>query len=489
MFRDDIRIKNPGVKHKKNPIYEMKDIKLIKLKDIPQGIRPDRYYQLVEPDFIGILAISYEKDNIGNSGGNAQWCYVYECNQGKLTYKGTAIHKCADLDNTEQNYNEKLYSIFAKLALNQQNIRIANIDLVKNLEWPEDKPAILSYNVVQREEASGRDLEEMIVMKTIAFNNMERQDIHGNRLPLDTILEAVRIQVMKKVGYKKQESKEKIDDAIISAKIAKQLGNEHTELSEEQEKLLLIIKEKMDNINGETTLESFAREVSLEMGREVTEEEINAINAKGVSVVQILKEIKAVAREKEENYLELEKSIIQTTVVDLLTNNTDRHLTNWALIRNKKNDRYILGLFDHAASFINMSTKTRYIGITDEYLKEYWVPSSVLLNTPLDIKNESSRGISVFRYLMNKYREYVLEILQKIYDKLPEYEKIIQYETTAYEDYMKLPESERKKYYQNEAEMTICPKKIMDGFKEKYRKIEKDFNISFNRGKDDYRNN
>lgn len=479
MFENRWKVANPGVKYKKNSIYEMQDIKLIKKEDIQEGIRSDRYPELVDANFVGKLAIVYEQDNIGRSGGNAQWCYVYDCNHGELTYRGTAIHKCVDADSMDLNYNEKLFSILGGLIFDSNTVRVPNIDLVKNLEWPEDKPAVLSYNVAQREDVFGQDIEEMSVMKTIAFNKMERQNIRDNRIPLNTILEAVKIQVMKKVGYEKKKAKGKVDDKITALQELRQSDASNAEIYNEQEKLLSVIKDKIDMIDKETTLNSFLRELTTEMGREITSQEISGIGIEDTNIEQFLRDIKRFSIQKEQNYHELEKSIIQTTVIDLMTNNVDRHLTNWALIRNKKTDRYVLGIFDHATSFFNMSLKQDSRAISQDYLKANWAPSSVLLDLPNDIKNLSSRGIDVFKYLMNNYSDYTLEILQKLHDKLPEFEKAIRYDTIPNAEYEKLSADEAKNYYHSESDMVVLPKKVIDGLKTKFKRIKKDYQIDF----------
>ncbi len=56
----------------------------------------------------------------------------------------------------------------------------------------------------------------------------------------------------------------------------------------------------------------------------------------------------------EANYKKLEKHIIQTMLLDAVTNNSDRHPNNWALIRNKKTNQYDLAVFDDSAAFIGI---------------------------------------------------------------------------------------------------------------------------------------
>lgn len=232
-------------------------------------------------------------------------------------------------------------------------------------------------------------------MKTIAFNKLERQEIHDNRIPINIILESVEIQVMKKVGYEKKKAKEKIEDAIITLKLEKNKENVDLDELTKKEQLLCIIKGKIDAINEKISLDSLIEGIRLEFGIDVTHEELLDLNIRDTNIVQLLDDIKNVIVEKKQNYCELEKSIVQTVVIDVICNNLDRHLANWALIRNKKTDRYILGLFDHATSFYNMSTLKRTMAFPQSYMREFWVSSSVLLDERDDLKRLSSRGFDV----------------------------------------------------------------------------------------------
>lgn len=479
MFENRWAVQNAGVKYKKNPMYELQDIRIIKEKDIPTSIKEDRYGELVEPEFVGKLIIVYDKDNVGQSGGNAQWCYVYDCDHGNVKYKGIAIHKCVDLDNMEQNYNEKLFSVLAGLVFDKNNIRFPNIDLVKNEDWPEDKPAVLSYFIVKKDPLLEIDEEEMLMMKTIAFNVMERQEIHDNRISLSKILDSVRIQVMKKARYVKDYAKEELDKMIMHLAIGKQIDKDRKDEYDERERILTIIYNNIDGINSETTLESFLGIISEELGREFTPEDLDSIKIGDISVLDILKNVKTIFVEKQQKYRQLEKSIIHTTVIDLMTNNIDRHLTNWSLIRNKKTDEYILGLFDHATNFYNMSLANDSLAMPQDYLKQYWATSSVLTDAPLDLKLRSSKGIDLFKYLMEHHREDTLEMLQILHDKLPEFEKMIGYETIPNAEYDKLSQEEKDSYFKSELDTIIKPKKILDGLKSKFRRISRDYEIDF----------
>ncbi len=481
----EFAFKTSGLKYKKNPIYEMQDIKLIQATDIPKNATIG---ELVGPDFVGKLAISYQKDNIGRSSGNAQWCKVYDCKNGEYVYKGTAIHKCVDPEYTEQNYNEKLFSVFGNLFFDSNYVRIPDIDLVKDSDFS-DKPAILSYNIVHREDIEGQNKEEMTNMQTVALSIIERQTLKYDRVPLSTILEAVKATVNKHVLNEKKAMKKKVENAIMNSQISKQLGENEQAMTDEQEKLVTLMKEKIDEIDESTTSKSLLLDLSKAMGREVTQEEVEDININGTNIMLILRNIKALVKNTNRNYKELEKSIVQVTVVDLMTNNIDRHLNNWALIMDKETGRYTLGLFDHATSFFNMSLKNDYLAISQKDLKEHWATSSVLRDNPIDIEKVSSNGLDVFRELMENYEPYVIEILQGIHDVLPTFEKAIGYETISDEEFKQLSEKNSKKYYRSETDIAIPTKKVMEGFNMKFKRIAKDYGLVFDdeRIDDEYR--
>lgn len=484
MFEHAFNSVAPGVKCKKNPIYEIHDIRIIKLEDLPDGIRledihegmsPEDYAKLVEPDYVGKLAIPYQKDNIGRSGGNAIWCYVFDCNDGVPKYRGTAIHKAVDLDYQDQNYNEAVYSAFGRVMFNPENIRVPSIDLVKSVDYKTSSPAVLSYNIVHRGESNvGQYIEEMRMMKIVALNKMERQDIHDDRITLPDILESINIEILKKVKYEKDKAKDRIAYHVMNSKLRSYNGKEGIIQAERRESLLTAISKRIDSITPETSSKEFLMELSEELGREITVEEIGNITINGVSVLDTLRNIRKTAKKKQQNYQDIEKSIIQVTIADLFTQNSDRHLNNWALIRDKKTDRYSLGLFDHATTF-NMSLKNDVVGFSQSELRENWAITSVLVE---DGKRKSSNGIDLFRYIMEHHREYAVEILQQLHDKMPEIEQAIGYETIPNAEYNKLSSEEQEQYYKSGTE-PIAVKKIMENFRQKFKKIRKEYKISF----------
>ena len=203
------------------------------------------------------------------------------------------------------------------------------------------------------------------------------------------------------------------------------------------------------------------------------------VNLGNMNLAEALRSIKKVYIKKEENYKEVEKSIIQTTVIDLMTNNIDRHLNNWALIRNKKTDWYILGIFDHATSFFNMATRTENPFLSQQYLKENWANSSVLLGDKADERTRSTSGIKLFKYIMDNYREYVIEILQRLNNVLPNFENTISYESIPNSEFENISEDEQSQYYKSDMDMVVVPSKAIKGLKSKFRRIEQDYDITF----------
>ncbi len=485
MFEHAFNSAAPGVKCKKNPIYEIHDIRIIKLEDLPDGIRledihegmsPEDYAKLVEPDYVGKLVIPYQKDNIGRSGGNASWCHVFDCSDGVPKYRGIAIHKVVDLDYQDQNYNEAVYSAFGKIMFNPENIRVPIIDLVRNVDYKTSSPAVLSYNIVHRGESNdGQDIEEMRMMKIVALNKMERQDIHDDRITLPNILESIKIEILKKVKYEKDKAKDRIEYHVMNSKLRSYEGKEDIIKAEKRESLLTAISKRIDSITPETSSKEFLMELSEELGREITVEEIRNITINGVSVLDTLRNIRKTATEKQQNYQDIEKSIIQVTVADLFTQNIDRHLNNWALIRDKRTDRYSLGLFDHATTFFNMSFDNDIVGFPQSHLRDEWATTSVLVQVG---QRKSSTGIDLFRYIMEHYREYAVEILQQLHDKMPEIEQAIGYETIPNAEYNKLSPEKQAQYYKSGSE-PIAVKKIMENFRQKFKKIRKEYQISF----------
>lgn len=485
MFEHAFNSVAPGVRCKKNPIYKIHDIRIIRLEDLPDGIRledihegmsPEDYAKLVETDYVGKLVIPYQKDNIGRSGGKAIWCHVFDCNDGVAKYRGTAIHKAVDLDYQDQNYNEAVYSAFGRVVFDSENIRVPSIDLVKSVDYKTSSPAVLSYNIVHRGESNeGQDIEEMRMMKIVALNKMERQDIHDDRITLPNILESIKIEILKKVKYEKDKAKDRIEYHVMNSKLRSHEGKGEIIEAEKRERLLTAISKRIDSITPEISSKEFLMELSEELGREITVEEIDSITINGVSVLDTLRNIRKTATEKQQNYQDIEKSIIQVTVADLFTQNIDRHLNNWALIRDKRTDKYSLGLFDHATTFFNMSFSNDIIGFSQSELRENWAMTSVLVE---DGKRKSSNGIDLFSYIMEHHREYAVEILQQLHDKMSEIEHVIGYETIPNAEYNKLSPKQQEEYYKSGSE-PIAVRKIIENFRHKFKKIRKEYKISF----------
>lgn len=101
-----------------------------------------------------------------------------------------------------------------------------------------------------------------------------------------------------------------------------------------------------------------------------------------------------------ENYKEIEESIIQTIILDCITNNSDRHPDNWALIRNKETNKYELGLYDHSTTFINMIDDRRFLTL------DGWGRSFLSINKTNQKRWTGDSGEKILRYIFGNYKKY-----------------------------------------------------------------------------------
>lgn len=468
-----------GVKEEKNPGYEPKKLIMIQGEN---NVPLSKYKESVPDDFVGILLIKIREDHIGRSSGNAMWCRAFEYVDGEIIDRGMAIHKESDYDYTDYNYNEKVWSLIGKVVLDPEHISVPQVDLAKRVEDQSTRePDVISYSVVDQE------TQEMTMMKTIVFNVLERQDMdqRSDRVPLDIILKSVELQIMKKVKIDKRNLQEKIKQTIIDLELEEKLDGKNLE---DEKKLLEVIKEKVEYIDENTTLEDFARSISQTVGREYSPEDLSKIEIKGMPIADMIIGIKQTTCEKKDNYSKLEEAIIQTTILDLFTNNIDRHLNNWALIRDKATDTYKLGVFDHAVSLLNMSLDTECLAQPYDYIRQYWATSSVLLDRPEDLKRFATEGKDLFAYIMENYREYTMKFLQVLHDKLPEIQKAIGYREIPMAEYDKLSDEEKKKYYAHDSDKTVNSDRIMKEFKDKFKDIEKGYGLNFEQNENANRN-
>lgn len=101
-----------------------------------------------------------------------------------------------------------------------------------------------------------------------------------------------------------------------------------------------------------------------------------------------------------ENYKEIEKQVIQTILLDSITNNRDRHANNWALVRDKDTSYYELALFDHAVSFIDMIDEKKHLTI------DGWVGSYIITDEERRKKDLGETGKNLVKYICENYSEY-----------------------------------------------------------------------------------
>jgi len=118
--------------------------------------------------------------------------------------------------------------------------------------------------------------------------------------------------------------------------------------------------------------------------------------------------------EDEENYKKIEKDIIQVLLLDAVTNNGDRHVLNWALIRGEKTNEYSLAVFDHASSFVDMfDDKSGILG-------NGWSTSYITVGRDKGRNNIGSDGKLIVEYISTVYPEYFEEFCHRFDDKLPQ---------------------------------------------------------------------
>lgn len=98
-----------------------------------------------------------------------------------------------------------------------------------------------------------------------------------------------------------------------------------------------------------------------------------------------------------ENYTEVESQIVQTLLLDSITNNSDRHVNNWGLVRNKESNHYTLGLFDHSSSFIDMISEKKASAI------DGWTSTYTSVSSQPKRSGIGDLGSTVVTYLCNHY--------------------------------------------------------------------------------------
>ena len=243
-----------------------------------------------------------QKDTIGSSSSNPTWGYVYDNEDGNLTYKGIGLYKEYDYDFPNAACSEKIWSILGKNIL--RNVRIPEIDVVQ--ENPREQ-GIISYRVLDN------DAEDLIHITDVLFNKFERDDLKKQRdiFHLKDILECIQIQV-----------------------------------------------------------------------------------------------------QDHQNYKQIEKAVIQTILLDSITNNRDRHANNWALIRNKKTNHYDLAVYDHSIAFIDMLEERAHLTVNG------WVSSYIITDEGPKKREIGEKGDNLVKYIFDNYKEYFDEFYTKFDENL-----------------------------------------------------------------------
>lgn len=118
----------------------------------------------------------------------------------------------------------------------------------------------------------------------------------------------------------------------------------------------------------------------------------------------------------EANYKEVEKQVLQAILLDAMTNNADRHAKNWSLIRDKRTNRYTLGLFDHSSSFLDMiSERPMATG------KGYWSSTYLKIKPETNTYGLGESGDKIAKYVVDNYPEIAKEFCDNFANALPEF--------------------------------------------------------------------
>ena len=120
----------------------------------------------------------------------------------------------------------------------------------------------------------------------------------------------------------------------------------------------------------------------------------------------------------EENYKDIEKQVIQTLLLDCITNNADRHTNNWCLVRDKNTNKYVVGLFDHSSSFIDMMTE----GVKGVSTNG-WTSSSIRVSEYSARLGVGDRGDILLKHLIKIYPETSNEFFNTLNNELESFYK------------------------------------------------------------------
>lgn len=123
----------------------------------------------------------------------------------------------------------------------------------------------------------------------------------------------------------------------------------------------------------------------------------------------------------EENYKEVERSMLHTLLLDAVMNNADRHNNNWALVRDKETGKYELAIYDHSSSLVDMLEDQR------NCTHEGWVGSYITLDDNAKLR-KGSLGKDLIKHISKNYPEYYDEFVDRFNEKLPDILKEIKEE-------------------------------------------------------------
>lgn len=118
----------------------------------------------------------------------------------------------------------------------------------------------------------------------------------------------------------------------------------------------------------------------------------------------------------EKNYGEIERQVVETLLLDCVTNNTDRHTNNWCLVRDKNTNKYVLGVFDHSSSFVDMMTEGLK-GVS----KNGWTSTSIRTTEQSAKLGIGDNGDVLLKYLVKKYPEISKSFLDTLTINLPDF--------------------------------------------------------------------
>lgn len=144
-------------------------------------------------------------------------------------------------------------------------------------------------------------------------------------------------------------------------------------------------------------------------------------NLRSIVPLKDLIECVRIQVDDEIEFKRVEKQIVDAILLDCMTNNADRHMNNWTLIRDKRADKYTLGLYDHSASFIDMMKDNKGASV------DGWTSTYLSIDEKSSRKGIGNLGRDVLKYLVNKYPEISDEFFKNMYKELPSFYEDIQF--------------------------------------------------------------